>query len=110
MAKIIELFLADSTERIEGMKLASATRDGDALRRLAHALKGSCGHFGAARLAALCHKVEQIGAEQPVGDASEALRELTAEADRVRIALEEARDLAPANSASANSTMKEEND
>ncbi len=110
MAKIIELFLADSTERIEGMKLASATRDGDALRRLAHALKGSCGHFGAARLAALCHKVEQIGAEQPAGDASEALRELSAEADRVRIALEEARDLAPANSANANSAMKEEND
>ena len=111
MAKIIELFLADLTERIESLKVAAATCDGNALGRLAHALKGSCGHFGASRLAGLCRKVEQIGAEQPVGDASGILRELTAEADRVRIALEEARDLAPANSAnSPNSMIAEGND
>src|SRR5262249_9800156 len=84
VAKIIDLFLGDLEERIEALREAVSKRDGDALKRLAHALKGSCGHFGAARLAALCRKLEQIAAEQPVGDASEALQELIAEADRVR--------------------------
>jgi CheY-like chemotaxis protein len=99
MAKIIELFLADLSERIDALKVAAQTRDGDALGRIAHALKGSCGHFGATRLAALCRKMEQIGAQQPVGDASEVLLELQAEAGRVRIALEEAKKLTPPNSA-----------
>jgi hypothetical protein len=39
--------------------------------------------------------MEQIGAQQPVGDASEVLLELQAEAGRVRIALEEAKKLTP---------------
>jgi CheY-like chemotaxis protein len=91
MSKIIELFLADLTERIEAMKAATTARDGDALKHIAHALKGSCGHFGAAGLAALCRRMELVGAQQPVGDASETLLELEAEAGRVRIALEEAK-------------------
>ncbi|HLI78413.1 MAG TPA: response regulator [Candidatus Binataceae bacterium] len=99
LTKIIDLFLADSSGRIAALETAAATRDGDALKRLAHALKGSCGHFGATRLAMLCRKLEQIGAEQPVGDASVALRELIAESERVRVALEQARNLAPANPA-----------
>jgi HPt (histidine-containing phosphotransfer) domain-containing protein len=99
MAKIIELFLADLSERIKAMKAAAETRDGDALKRVAHALKGSCGHFGATRLAALCRKMEQVGMQQPVGNASETLLELVAEAGRVRIALEAAQKISPTNSA-----------
>lgn len=98
MAKIIELFLADLTERIEALKAAAETRDGDALKRIAHALKGSCGHFGAMRLAALCRKMEQIGTQQPVGDSGETFFELETEAGRVRIALEEAQKISPTNS------------
>jgi len=98
MAKIIELFLADLTERIEALKAAAETRDGEALKRIAHALKGSCGHFGATRLAALCRKMEQIGTQQPVGDPSEAFLELETEAGRVRIALEAAQKISPTNS------------
>ncbi len=90
MTKIIELFLADLIERIAAIKSAVKGGDGPELKRIAHALKGSCGHFGAARLAALCRKMEQIGMQQPIGDASEALRDLEAEADRVRGALEAA--------------------
>ena len=43
------------------------------LKAIAHALKGSCGHFGAKTLAALCRKMEQIGIQQPVADPSETL-------------------------------------
>ena len=105
MTKIIELFLADSTERIEALKAAAATRDGPALRSIAHALKGSCGHFGATRLAALCRKMEQIGMQDPVGDPVEVLRNLEAEADRVRVALEE-----EAKRISSTKSMMEESD
>jgi HPt (histidine-containing phosphotransfer) domain-containing protein len=105
MTKISELFLADSTERIEALKAAAATRDGPALRSIAHALKGSCGHFGATRLAALCRKMEQIGMQDPVGDPVEVLRNLEAEADRVRVALEE-----EAKRISSTKSMMEESD
>jgi HPt (histidine-containing phosphotransfer) domain-containing protein len=98
MAKIIELFLGDLSKRLEALKAAAETRDGDALKRIAHALKGSCGHFGATRLAALCRKMEQVGAQQQVGDASETFLELEAEAGRVRIALEAAKKISPTNS------------
>jgi CheY-like chemotaxis protein len=105
MKKIIELFLADLTERLEAMKAAAQARDGGALKRIAHALKGSCGHFGAARLATLCRKIEQLSAQQPPADAGETLLELAAEAQRVRAALEEAKP-----SSSTNSVTMEESD
>jgi CheY-like chemotaxis protein len=88
---IIQLFLADLVERLAALKVAAATRDGAALKSIAHALKGSCGHFGAARLTELCRKMGQIAAQQPVGEANETFLELEAEAARVRSALEEAK-------------------
>jgi CheY-like chemotaxis protein/HPt (histidine-containing phosphotransfer) domain-containing protein len=88
IGKIIELFLSDLTERVAALKAATQIRDGHALKAIAHALKGSCGHFGARNLAALCRKMEQIGVQQPVGDPTETLSQLEAEADRVRIALQ----------------------
>ena len=91
LGKIIELFLSDLTERIDALKAAARGRDGDGLKRVAHALKGSCGHFGANQLAALCRKIEQIGVNHPVADASETIRELEVEASRVRVALEQAK-------------------
>jgi CheY-like chemotaxis protein len=99
MAQIIDLFLSDLRERIDALKEAAVQRDGDCLKRVGHALKGSCGHFGAAHLAALCRKTEQIGLQQPVGDASAILRELETEANRVRAALEKAKADAIANTA-----------
>jgi CheY-like chemotaxis protein len=97
MAKIIELFLTDLTERMIALKQAADARDGPALKSIAHALKGSCGHFGAARFAALCRAMEQVGLQRPVGDPNDALRALEAEASRVRSALETARTAALSN-------------
>jgi CheY-like chemotaxis protein len=94
MAKIIELFLADLTERLIALKAAADARDGPALKSFAHALKGSCGHFGATRFAALCRAMEQVGLQRPVGDPNDVLRALEAEAGRVRSALETARNSA----------------
>jgi CheY-like chemotaxis protein len=99
MTRIIDLFLGDLSERLEALQVATAARDGDALKRLAHALKGSCGHFGATQLAALCRRIEQIGLQRPVPDAGPTLRELEAEAARVRVALEKVKTTALADGA-----------
>jgi HPt (histidine-containing phosphotransfer) domain-containing protein len=88
MAKIIELFLIDLTERLVTLKSAAETRDGPGMKSVAHALKGSCGHFGAVRLASLCRKMEQLAIQDPVGDPAELFLQLRDEADRVRVALE----------------------
>ncbi len=105
MGKIIALFLSDLTERLEGLKAADEVHDGRALKAIAHALKGSCGHFGAKNLAALCRRMEQIGLQQPVPDPSATLAALEAEAGRVRIALEEVQ-----RTSSPNSVKMEEPD
>ncbi len=105
MGKIIELFLTDLTERLAALNAAAKILDGCALKSVAHALKGSCGHFGAKNLAALCRKMEHVGLQQPVGDPAETLAQLEAEAGRVRLALEEA-----LRTSSPNSVTMEESD
>jgi CheY-like chemotaxis protein/HPt (histidine-containing phosphotransfer) domain-containing protein len=97
MAKIIELFLSDLGERLEGIKVAVEAYDGPALKRIGHALKGSCGHFGAARLAMLSRQIELVGTQYPVIDATAIYVELEAEAARVRLALEEAMKISSTN-------------
>jgi CheY-like chemotaxis protein/HPt (histidine-containing phosphotransfer) domain-containing protein len=98
MAKMIELFLVDLAERIAALEATVKEHDDDALRRIVHALKGSCGHFGAVRLAALCRRMEQVATHQPHGDWSETLRELVAEAGRVKVALLETQKISSNNS------------
>jgi len=99
MAKIIALFLGDLTERIAALGVAVKAHDDEALRRTAHALRGSCGHFGAVRMAMLCRRMEKVGTQKPNSDASETLRQLVAEAGRVRIALQETKQVSSSNSA-----------
>jgi len=91
LLEIIDLFLTDLTERMAAMKVAAETRDGPTLKSIAHTVKGSCGHFGATGLAALCREMGQVAVRQPVGDPRETFLRLEAEAGRVRVALEEAK-------------------
>lgn len=87
MEKIIDLFLLDMNERLATMGVAAKERNTEPIKKTAHALKGSCGHFGAERLASLCRKMEQVCAEEPMADPDTTFHELAAEAARVRIAL-----------------------
>jgi signal transduction histidine kinase/DNA-binding response OmpR family regulator len=61
--------------------------DADALRRAAHELKGACANFGAHRLHALCHAVEEHARARNVTEAETLLPALIAEHQRVIAAL-----------------------
>lgn len=98
---LIDLFLADMDERLRVMHDALERGHAEVLGRSAHALKGSCGHFGAKRLSALCKAVEQDVRSGEVRDQTAALyRELVAEAVRVKQALELQKAPVPAASSS----------
>ena len=90
LKNLIDLFIADMGERVKGMQDAIAKRDAAALKRTAHALKGACGNFGAGKLSALCKKLELIVPET-IGQGADLMRQLTAESERVRAALEQAK-------------------
>ena len=57
-ALLIDTFLTDSKNRIITLQSLIHTADGDAIRRAAHGLKGSCSNLGAINLAALCGLLE----------------------------------------------------
>ncbi len=105
MEKIIDLFLSDMVERLQAMKAAIDARDGGPIKRTAHALKGSCGHFGATRLTSLCRNMETLAERDSMDEAAAAFVELSAEAHRVRIALELAKTQLKPHSIAAEATL-----
>jgi HPt (histidine-containing phosphotransfer) domain-containing protein len=58
--ELIDLFLRELQLAAASMTEAFANRDADGLGKLAHALKGSSGSMGAARLASLCLELEEM--------------------------------------------------
>jgi DNA-binding NarL/FixJ family response regulator len=57
---LIDLFIHESTALVATLKAAAARADGPALTAIAHSLKGSASIMGAARLAALCGRIEDL--------------------------------------------------
>jgi HPt (histidine-containing phosphotransfer) domain-containing protein len=87
ITNIIEVFLADMSERVSAAGLLMSQDDGAGLAATAHALKGGCGHFGAVLLMQLCGAIEdQVRKQQPDGIHA-AVNSMIAEAQRVRDAL-----------------------
>lgn len=87
IANIIEVFLADMSERVRAAGLQMGHHDSAGLAATAHALKGSCGHFGAVQLMQLCGAIEdQVRNEQTDG-IHVAVNSMIAETERVHEAL-----------------------
>jgi two-component system, sensor histidine kinase and response regulator len=86
--EVIGVFLSDLDQRVASAKAAAGSGDAAGLAAQAHALRGSCGHFGARPMMALCAEIERRargGALEEIGQIVEALER---EAARVRVALE----------------------
>ena len=66
---LIQTYIADSKDRIAGLKEALAAGDTDAFTKTAHSFKGSCINIGAPRLGELSLQAEMAG---KVGDLSTA--------------------------------------
>jgi HPt (histidine-containing phosphotransfer) domain-containing protein len=88
-AELVQLFLDDLPDRLEGIRDAIATRDPENLRRESHRLKGSSQQMGAAKLSALCAELEGIGRAGRTDDATPYFLWVEREAGRVRQALRE---------------------
>jgi HPt (histidine-containing phosphotransfer) domain-containing protein len=88
IAEIIKVFLADLGERVHKIGLQMSQNDRAGVAATAHAIKGSCGHFGAANLVELSRVLEDRARREPTGDLQMAIDSMIGETKRVRAALE----------------------
>jgi two-component system sensor histidine kinase/response regulator len=83
MTDVIRVFLEDLPARLAAIHEAVASRDAEALRAAAHALKGSAANLSAVGLFEAAHVLERIGGESRMDAADAAWRQLSVEASNV---------------------------
>ena len=88
IAEIIDVFLSDLRQRLIAIGSQMNSNDRGGVAATAHAIKGSCGHFGAKRLVELSRDLEDKARRPPTGDLRVEFDSMVAETDRVRTALE----------------------
>ena len=87
LEEIIELFLEDYPNLLDGIRRAVQSGDSHSLERAAHALKGSVGNFMADRTYEAAFRLEKMGRQGNMERAPDACRALEAELDRLAPAL-----------------------
>lgn len=88
VAEIIDVFLADLSERVRAIGLQMSHDDRAEIAATAHAVKGSCSHFGAVRLMELSREIEGRARHEQTDGLQTAIDSMVAETERVRAALE----------------------
>lgn len=76
LIRIIHSFLRVSPNLLAALQDAVRTRDPEAVRQAAHAMKSSNGQIGAKQLAAMCYELELLGSLGQLLDADQLLAEL----------------------------------
>lgn len=84
--ELVSMFLQQATTSASDIAQAIALRDGPALHREAHLLKGSSASVGASRLAAICEDLCRRGQESEFEDSARLLAELEVAAGLTRTA------------------------
>lgn len=79
LIRIIHSFLRASPDLLAALQAAIRTRDPEAVRQAAHAMKSSNGQIGAKQLAAMCYELELLGSLGQLLDADQLLAELEQE-------------------------------
>jgi HPt (histidine-containing phosphotransfer) domain-containing protein len=87
MAKLIEVFLAESPAMLAEVHAALAARDAARLRRAGHSLKGSCSYFAAESAYYAALRVEKLGAAGGLSGGGTAAQALEQEINALRPAL-----------------------
>ena len=85
--KVINAYVGDTPRHLQALRQAMTTRDADSLRRIAHGLKSASANIGAARLAAACRDLEQLGRSGSVDGAAPLLADMEREFQSVRQSL-----------------------
>ncbi|TQV75345.1 Hpt domain-containing protein [Aliikangiella marina] len=65
---LMETFITDSHDKINELESIIYGADNDAIRRLAHSLKGSSKNIGANQLADKCERLEHDARNEKLGD------------------------------------------
>jgi HPt (histidine-containing phosphotransfer) domain-containing protein len=76
---IINLFVTNAEERLNSLKVAVSEDDREAIKRIAHSIKGSCSMLGGVRCAELCQGIEDVCHENSLVSPSSLIDELGAE-------------------------------
>jgi CheY-like chemotaxis protein len=85
--ELVNMFLADTPERLQAMIEALDKRDPTALERAAHALKSSSANLGALGLSGLFREIEAAGREKDLARAASLVERTRPEFERVEAAL-----------------------
>ena len=91
VSEIVDTYLADAPDQLGGMAAAAAAGDLVTLGRHAHTLKGNSRNVGAVALAEIAREVEEASRSGQIGDAPDRIASAAVEFERVRAALEAAR-------------------
>jgi PAS domain S-box-containing protein len=88
LTELIDLYIAESVKLLEHMRQAVSENELGALRKAAHALKGSCGNMGAKTLMGYCAELEELSGRGDLDAARAYLPRVELEYARVQTALE----------------------
>jgi signal transduction histidine kinase/CheY-like chemotaxis protein len=83
LVEISRLFVDDAPRHLQKIRQAIDARDGEALRRAAHGLKGAAANFDAEGVVSAARALEEIGRTGEVGAYDAAWQALTLETDRL---------------------------
>ena len=87
LADLIETYFEDAPQKVRDLGAAVARRDANAVWRLAHAMKGTLGVFGAQKAAACARLLETLGHDNQLFGAAVVFESLTAALDRLHVGL-----------------------
>lgn len=83
LKEIADLFLEDAPQILAAVRSAVESGDAEGLQRAAHSLKGSVANFGAEEAVRSAYSLEQMGQENNLSGASDALEVLEVELQKV---------------------------
>jgi HPt (histidine-containing phosphotransfer) domain-containing protein len=83
--EVLTLFVDDAPTRMTAIAEAAERRDGPALQRAAHSLKGAAGNIGASALQACCRDLEAAGRSGAFDQAPALLETMRREFERIRL-------------------------
>jgi HPt (histidine-containing phosphotransfer) domain-containing protein len=92
LRELRDLFCTEAPEQLEKMRDGYRSADPKAVGLAAHRLKGTAVTFGAGVMQRLCLEIEEQARDGKLDGVDRMIQELSAESDRVKLALDQAVD------------------
>jgi CheY-like chemotaxis protein/HPt (histidine-containing phosphotransfer) domain-containing protein len=86
--ELVDLYLTQTTQQLEQLRLAVDNGNAERVNRLSHSCAGASSTCGMIAIVPLLRQLEQLGADNSLGDAPEVFLSITAEFDRIRTFLQ----------------------